>query len=819
MLNIRQRLLLLQCGTVLATSVFLGALSYSLFIPTIFKLQKQHLQQVSSSAAKDLQSHLKKLSQTLEAIDLEHFHSKYGDLPIEELFVRHFDKLSASFPVISYLDRDGNETVHLINTRPSEHFHSYHDSPLVAAANADPNKAHIGILQQEVHYQQAALQLAITRIGYFGDEFIGTLLVTLPLADLAPFLQTTPQDDGLFLSLIDERQRVLFSPDATAQFTTLSEQLPGTPDRYQLLGQDLFVASTKIEPLDWQVISAIPHAQFVRELTNLKILSTLTCILVALLSGALVLRLVRHLTANIDLLIKHTEEVGSGNLDHHLELYQDQEFLKLGTAFNAMTRDIARYHNSRDSLQQILQSIIDPLVVADQQGNIQQVNHATLELFACEENQLLGQPIVDLFPEPPEMPTDENFTAALLRRRASNLETHILTFLGRRVAVLFSSSPVPGRNSDIGVVGIIKDVDELVTARIAREHALREAEEAHRNIDALLKSVADGLLVTDLSGKVLRHNQSAEELLGHPQQATFKQVLESLPDPTQVAVFNEPYDISLPASENSLHRIVQVHSSPVLDHRGSQTGMISVLRDVTRERALEQIKTEFISTAAHELTTPLTSILGYSELLLDRELEGNFSVDQKRDFMEEILGRSESLSRIVDDLLNISRIEAGRSIPLEIVPTAVEPLLEKIVGQFQLANKQHRFELKQGAAPSQVLIDPEKIRQVLENLLSNAVKYSPDSGTIAIESLYEQGRYRLQITDQGIGMTKEEQARVFDKFYRADSSNTAVSGLGLGMCIVQQIVEGHRGEISVTSKLGEGTTVTLFLPLTDQIQK
>ncbi|NOY13142.1 MAG: hypothetical protein GXP51_05505 [Deltaproteobacteria bacterium] len=137
MFSIRHRLLILQCSTVLV-ALFLGALSYSLFIPVIFKLQQQQLQQLSREAAKDLQVYLAGLTQQVETVDLEKFHDKYGDLPLEELFVRHFAKLSQTFPLISYLDKTAKETIRLVNGRPSEYFFDLRQTPIVRAANAEP---------------------------------------------------------------------------------------------------------------------------------------------------------------------------------------------------------------------------------------------------------------------------------------------------------------------------------------------------------------------------------------------------------------------------------------------------------------------------------------------------------------------------------------------------------------------------------------------------------------------------------------------------------------------------------------------------------
>ena len=377
MLSIRHRLLILQCSAVLLTALFLGALSYSLFIPVIFKLQKHQLQQTSREAAKDLQTYLHGLTQTIESLDLEEFHRKYGDLPLEDLFVRHFSKLSDTFPLISYLNKSGQETVRLVNSRASEHFFDQHRTPVVMAANAAPNQVQIKIAKSGPGLDQPALQLAITKIGYFGDEFLGTLLITLPLNEITERLATLSLVEDGFLSLVDERQ-ILLSTNNNALFTPFSSPLPDQPDRHLLNGEDLFLATAEINQTSWRVVAALPYGTFISDLNNLKILATLTCALVTLLSGLLSARLVRHLTRNIALLIEHAEKIGAGDFDHYLELYQDPDFIKLGEAINTMTQDIARHRNSRESLQQILQSIIDPLVVADPQGLITQVNHATL---------------------------------------------------------------------------------------------------------------------------------------------------------------------------------------------------------------------------------------------------------------------------------------------------------------------------------------------------------------------------------------------------------------------------------------------------------
>lgn len=228
---------------------------------------------------------------------------------------------------------------------------------------------------------------------------------------------------------------------------------------------------------------------------------------------------------------------------------------------------------------------------------------------------------------------------------------------------------------------------------------------------------------------------------------------------------------------------------------------------------LDQLKSEFISTAAHELSTPLASIMGFTELLTDPEMLAPFNEEKKKEFLQEVYDNSERLTKIVDDILDISRIEAGRSVPLDKQSTSTEVLLSKFVNRFKLkAKHQLKLEIKAGT-PETIMIDVHRINQVMENLLSNAIKYSPQKGSISIVTELEGLYCKVAVIDQGIGMSEQQVARIFDKFYRADASNTAIRGLGLGMSIVKQIIEEHSGKIWVESTPGKGTRVYFTLPV------
>jgi len=243
-------------------------------------------------------------------------------------------------------------------------------------------------------------------------------------------------------------------------------------------------------------------------------------------------------------------------------------------------------------------------------------------------------------------------------------------------------------------------------------------------------------------------------------------------------------------------------------------------REIGHRRRVEEVlrqgdrmKNEFISTAAHELRTPLCSVVGYAELLLEPETVGGLSEEQRHEFLQEIYDKAGALAKIVDDLLDISRIEAGFAVPLQKKTCDLGELVRREVGHLQLQAPGHRFELALPAAgAAAVLADRHKLVQVLENLIGNAIKFSPAGGTIRVSLEAAAGGFQVSVADEGIGMTPEQVARVFDKFYRADASDTATGGLGLGMSIVKQIVELHGGRIWVESEVGKGTTVRFTVP-------
>jgi two-component system phosphate regulon sensor histidine kinase PhoR len=232
--------------------------------------------------------------------------------------------------------------------------------------------------------------------------------------------------------------------------------------------------------------------------------------------------------------------------------------------------------------------------------------------------------------------------------------------------------------------------------------------------------------------------------------------------------------------------------------------------DVTEARHVERMKSDFVSTAAHELRTPLATIIGYADLILNNPVETR---DRMSEYLGLIISRAEHLAHIVSDLLDISRIEAGEGLRLVFEPCHLEVFCMEAAWAQEELRDLHPIELDFPANSPPVEGDRFALTQVVENLLSNAIKYSPHGGPIRISLRCDQEHCELTIADKGIGMRQEQIDHIFEKFYRADSSNAAITGTGLGMTIVKYLVDAHHGQIVIESAPGAGTTVRVRLPI------
>jgi two-component system phosphate regulon sensor histidine kinase PhoR len=241
-------------------------------------------------------------------------------------------------------------------------------------------------------------------------------------------------------------------------------------------------------------------------------------------------------------------------------------------------------------------------------------------------------------------------------------------------------------------------------------------------------------------------------------------------------------------------------------------GLAITMQDITHLKELDRIKSEFVSTVSHDLRSPLTAILGYVELI-DR---AGPVTEQQREFIRRVQFSVNNITSLINDLLDLGRIEAGFDTRKEIVPLgaiisyAVEGLRNR------LAEKEQDLVTEITPNLPTVLGNPIRLRQLMGNLLGNAIKYTPAKGKITVCAHAEEGQIIIQVIDNGPGIPTTDQPYIFDKFYRASNIPMDVPGTGLGLAIVKSIVENHQGRIWVESVIGQGTTFTVVLPVTLQ---
>jgi signal transduction histidine kinase len=258
------------------------------------------------------------------------------------------------------------------------------------------------------------------------------------------------------------------------------------------------------------------------------------------------------------------------------------------------------------------------------------------------------------------------------------------------------------------------------------------------------------------------------------------------------------------------HRILQVQL------RLSESGTVSQIlyvRDITHETEVEALKSEFLATAAHELRTPMASIYGFAEVLLTQSTDA----ESQKEFLGIIYKQSRLMVDILNELLDLARIEARRGKDFQYAEVKLQDLLADLIKAFQCPTGRAPPELEAPAQPITLQADSGKLRQALLNVVSNAYKYSPDGGAVRVtvelvQLADETQRVAIHISDHGMGMTAEQSSKVFTRFYRADTSGR-VPGTGLGMSITKEIIEHHKGSISVISAPGEGAQVSIYLPV------
>jgi len=334
-------------------------------------------------------------------------------------------------------------------------------------------------------------------------------------------------------------------------------------------------------------------------------------------------------------------------------------------------------------------------------------------------------------------------------------------------------------------------------------------------MEAILSGLSDGVVLTDSQGNVLRLNEAAAEMFGADEDAAtglpFLQVTRDyeLNRLLQSALAAPEDERRLAAIEHGLNRRTLLTTAHVIEDDAERLGLV-VLRDISELRRLETVRREFVSNVSHELRTPLTSIRALVETLEAGAID---DPDVANDFLGRIVGEVDRLTALVEDLLDLGRLEAGRT-PLNLAVVDATDLVQRGVDRLRPQTDRAQLKLTVSLADRlpRVEVDSSRVEQVLLNLVHNAIKFTPPGGSINVKASRQGEHLLVEVQDTGIGISETEQARLFERFYKSDKARRS-EGTGLGLAIAKHIIQAHGGEISVRSEPGKGATFWFTLPV------
>jgi len=515
---------------------------------------------------------------------------------------------------------------------------------------------------------------------------------------------------------------------------------------------------------------------------------------------------------------KKLEEKAAALQEAHanLELRVEERTAKLSKANELLKKEITKREQAEEALQasganlrRIIVTSPDGVFVVDKNGIVQFVNPAAEALFGRKAEELLGE----LF--------------GLPVTGGEVIEVDIVNH-GGGPGIAEMRVVETEWNGQSAYLALLRDITDR---KLAEEKIKRAAQEWRTTFD----SITDMISIHDQNFKITRVNKALsqafkiepKELIGKTCYEVFHKAKQPCPNCPHGWTLKTQKPATLEVFEPCLGIHLGIFTSPVFDEKGEVISSVHIAKDITERKQAEetlkdvneklteynQLKDEFVSTASHELRTPLFIIMGAIRLILD-EIPGKI-VEEQRDVLATAMENVKRLGRIVDSLLNISRIESGR---LDLQKTVVNicELIKSTVSDYQPLAQENGIHLACEVPQKSVdiCLDPDKTKEVLMNLISNSLKFTPENGWVKVVCAERDGEVLVSVQDSGVGIAKEDIPKLFDKFTQfGRKAGPGEKGTGLGLAIAKKLVEMHGAKIEVESELGRGTTFTISLPL------
>src|SRR3989338_3095986 len=493
-----------------------------------------------------------------------------------------------------------------------------------------------------------------------------------------------------------------------------------------------------------------------------------------------------------------------------------------------MATDISEYKKNQLEVKKsanYLDLMAESLVVLNQDRKIVKINKAFTKLWGYKEAEIIGKNIWKLFPRRQREIHEFNMKESIQKKKAVKFETYILTKEKKEIQTQMIGSVIFDKNGNLSdMIALFRDIrkEKLIKLKMF---------ESEKKLSAIIENMGGGLFVIDKDFKVILFNKSAEnitgfsssDIIGKKYNNNIKFVFENSGNLGDAFIYNCIKKGEIVRLQNHTQIVkkditkVSVSSSaaPIKNEQGEIVGGIILFYDVSREREIDKMKSEFVSLASHQLKTPLTGIKWFTELL-SQEKNTNLTEEQK-DFIKQIYISNERLIQLVSDLLDVSHIDTGRKFDIVLEIDDIVKIFNNVLEDKDHLIKEKRIKfIKCVNTPDRLdsLVDSKKIRQVFNSIVDNAIKYSNIGGVVEMGcDRSQKGKIIFSIKDNGIGIPKDVQKNLFNKFVRADNAIISeADGTGLGLYIAKAIIKAHGGEIWFESKLGKGSTFYFSLP-------
>lgn len=644
--------------------------------------------------------------------------------------------------------------------------------------------------------------------------------------------------------VMDEHGVILLHPSAEREMQPIDLDLVTEEQVRVETAQDgtrHLVYTLPVEGYPWHVIVTTPMREVQRQALQIAARLTLVLVAVGILVVGMVYALSRRLTEPLRMMANAARSIARGNLAEAVTSSGEDEIGQLAVSFEQMRQRLKSRLDEMTLLLSVSQHIASGFELSDV---LPPILHGVANITNADFVRLALLPIVDddnvpmeayqvgddpgnwssLDPQVMDLCQQRGrFTLENPSRARTIIDVHSLTEPIESLAAL----PISHEEQFIGAlwlghqvprvyvpdeINLLSIIASQLGIAVSNARLYHRAEQERTRLMTILEWTPDAVIVIDQDGRISLANPAAaflfrgevSEAIGMPatEWLSTDELLDLLMAPSQ--------DIQTAEIEIDPGRVMFAAIADINPKAGKSSGRLCILRDITHYKKLDAVKSEFVSTVSHDLRAPLTLMRGYATML---SMVGEMN-DQQKDFMGKILTSVDQMGTLVDNLLDLGRIEAGLGLDLEDVE--IKEFIAEVIDSYrpQAVNKQISINVDIADGMETVEADRTLMRQAVANMLDNAIRYTSAEGQVSIRVTQENDLQLIAIKDTGVGIAPTDQARLFEKFYRARRrEGDRETGLGLGLAIVKSIVEQHGGYISVESRLGEGSTFTLEIPI------